>query len=128
MQRFFGERTPCRVVLEAGTHALWVAWGLSSQGHEVLVAHPRRLRLIYQNPGKNDRTDARNLAKLGRLDPSLLSPITPRSEARQKDLARIRGRKVLVASRTQLINHVRGVVKSLGYRVASCTRSACPIR
>jgi len=126
MQRFFGERPPCRVVIEAGTHALWVAWGLASQGYEVLVAHPRRLRLIYQNPGKNDRTDARHLAKLGRLDPSLLSPIRPRSEARQQDLARIRGRKVLVASRTQLINHVRGVVKSLGYRVPSCTSERFP--
>jgi hypothetical protein len=45
-------------------------------GHEVLVANAGRVSLIHQSDRKNDRLDARNLAKLARVDPSLLSPIT----------------------------------------------------
>ena len=36
----------------------------------VLVADPRKLRLIYQNDSKSDRVDAEYLARVGRLDPA----------------------------------------------------------
>ncbi len=38
------------------------------------MANPRKLRLIYKNESKSDRVDAEYLARLGRLDPSLLAP------------------------------------------------------
>jgi hypothetical protein len=63
-------------VLEAGTHSPWVSRLLADLGHEVLVANPRRLRLIYENENKSDRVDAEYLARVGRLDPSLLAPST----------------------------------------------------
>jgi transposase len=44
-----------RVVLEAGTHSPWVSRLLEGCEHEVYVANPRKLRLIYQNDSKNDR-------------------------------------------------------------------------
>ena len=37
---------PARIVLEAGSHSPWVAELLAEQGHEVVVANPRRLQLI----------------------------------------------------------------------------------
>ena len=113
-----------RVVIEAGTHSPWVSRLLADCGHEVLVANPRKLALITQNDSKDDPVDAELLARLGRVDPQLLSPIEHRGRQAQADLAVIRARDAVVAARTQLVNHVRGAVKSLGSRMASCsTRS-----
>jgi len=88
---------------------------------EVIVANPRRMQLITRNERKNDRTDAELLARLGRVDAQLLSPVTHRSVEHQADLAVKRARDVAVASRTALINHVRGAVKSLGLRLPTCS-------
>jgi len=35
-----------RVVMEVGTHSPWVSRRASAQGHDVIVANPRRVRLI----------------------------------------------------------------------------------
>lgn len=53
-----------RIVIECGTHSPWVSRLLQQLGHEVIVANPRRLRLISENDRKNDKADARLLAKL----------------------------------------------------------------
>jgi transposase len=113
----FGTLPPCRVVLEVGTHSPWVSRLLASHGHEVIVANPGRVRLIADSVRKTDRSDAETLARLGRIDPGLLSPISHRTVEAQADLAVIRAREALVSSRTSLINHVRGAVKSIGARL-----------
>lgn len=124
LEKRFRSCEAARVVIEAGTHSPWVSRLLADCGHEVLVANPRKLALIAQNDSKNDPVDAELLARLGRVDPQLLSPIEHRGVQAQADLAVIRARDAVVAARTQLVNHVRGAVKSLGARMASCsTRS-----
>jgi transposase len=109
-----------RVVVEAGTHSPWIARLFDEAGCEVVVANPRRVQLIAQSTRKNDRSDAETLARLGRADPQLLAPISHRSEQAQADLASIRARNALVASRTLLINHVRGAAKTVGTRIPNC--------
>jgi hypothetical protein len=49
-----------------------------------------------------------------RLDPTLLYPITHRTQQQQEDLSVIRVRAQLVKARTLLVNTARGAVKSLG--------------
>jgi transposase len=93
---------------------------LEECGHEVLVANARKLRLIYANKRKTDEIDAENLARLARVDPKLLYPIEHRGEECQAHLAIIRSREALVGARTQLVNHVRGAVKSFGGRLPKC--------
>jgi transposase len=93
---------------------------LEECGHEVLVANARKLRLIYANKRKTDEVDAENLARLARLDPKLLYPLKHRGEDSQAHMAIIRSREALVGSRTQLVNHVRGSVKSFGARLPKC--------
>ena len=110
-----GERH--RVILEVGVHSPWMSRLLVDLGHEVYVANARRLRAIYTNENKSDRVDAEYLARIGRLDPALLSPLTHRSPETQADLAVLRSRAVLVKVRSLLANHLRGVVKSAGGRV-----------
>jgi transposase len=78
------------------------------------------VKLITQSVRKNDRIDARQLARLARADPKLLSPIRHRGEAAQRDLAVIRARAELLAARTQLINSARGLVKPMGERLKKC--------
>lgn len=113
-----------RVVLEAGPHSHWISRLIEEEGHEVIVANPRRLKLIYDSDSKSDEVDAEALARLGRIDPSLLKPIKHRSLKSQSDLTIIRSRDILVKSRTQLVNHVRGVAKSFGVKLRKCsTRS-----
>lgn len=122
----FGRRSPMRIVLETGTSSPWASRVLKECGHEVIVANARRVRTIYQSDSKNDHLDAETLARLGRVDPKLLSPIEHRGVEAQADLAKIRARDVLVRSRTQLINHVRGAVKSFGGRLPSSSAEAFP--
>ena len=84
LRRKFAILPICRIALEVGAHSRWVSHRLKDLGHEVLVAHARKLRLIYHNPRKSDRVDAETLARLGRLDPKLLSPVhhrTPEAKA-----------------------------------------------
>ena len=104
-RRFCSEQRPLRIAIEAGTHSPWASRVLEEEcGHEVLVANPRKLRLIYTNKRKTDEIDAENLARLARLDPKLLYPLKHRGEDCQAHMAIIRSREALVSTRTQLVN------------------------
>jgi transposase len=124
LRRRFCSEQPLRIAIEAGTHSPWVNRVLEECGHEVLVANPRKVRLIYASKRKTDEIDAENLARLARLDPKLLYPLKHRGEDSQAHLAIIRSRQALVNVRTQLVNHVRGAVKSFGARLPKCPASS----
>ena len=124
LERRFSGSEPLRIVLEAGTHSPWVSRLLEEFGHDVIVANPRKLRLIYMNDSKSDRVDAEYLARVGRLDPQLLAPLRHRSAQTQEDLALLRSRTCLVRARTRLISHARGTVKSFGGRLPRCGADA----
>jgi transposase len=121
MERYFGGRPRCRVVLEASTHSPWLSRQLKELGHEVVVANTSEVYAKRPRKRRNDRTDAEFLARQGRADVELLHPIQHRSAEAQKDLALLRARDQLVGARTKLINHVRGAVKSLGGRINKCS-------
>jgi len=116
----FASMGASRIAMEVGTHSPWVKRLLESWNHEVIVANAHRVRLITESTRKDDRLDARKLARLARVDPELLSPIRHRSEGAQAHLVMIRARAALVEARTKLVNSARGVTKSFGERLASC--------
>lgn len=120
MAEFFGVLARCRIALEVGTHSPWVSRLLAELGHEVIVANARQVKLISQSTRKDDRLDARTLARLARIDPQLLRPIRHRSEQAQLDLMQIRVRAELVEVRTSLINAARGMAKAAGERLPKC--------
>jgi len=124
LARYFEVKPAMRVALEVGTHSPWVSRLLVSWGHEVLVANPRKVRLIAHSRRKSDRFDGRTLARLARLDPELLWPVRHRSSDCQQDLAVLRARAALVRARTLLVNHLRGAVKSCGGRLPSCSAAS----
>lgn len=102
------------VALEVGTHSPWISRLLAEAGCEVIVANARKLRAIYQNERKCDKIDAQMLAKLVRVDPSLLHPVQHASEQSQRDSLNLKLRDILVRQRVHIISSVRGVLKSLG--------------
>src|SRR3984893_239696 len=79
MKEVFGGMPRSRIALETGMHSPWVSRLLSELGHEVIVAHARNVRLIGESRRKDDRFDARTLARLVRIDPQLLAPVKRRS-------------------------------------------------
>lgn len=120
-RRRFDSVEHMKIAIEVGTHSTWVSRILEECGHEVLIANPRQTRLIYSDKRKTDKIDAQKLARLARFDPELLYPIEHRGQESQANLALIHSRDALVRSRTQLINHVRGTVKSFGARLPGCS-------
>jgi transposase len=120
MREVFGAKPRSRMALETGMHSPWVSRLLSELGHEVIVAHARKVRLIGESRRKDDRLDARTLARLARIDPQLLCPVQHRSAKAQADLTVIRARAGLVRARTALVNTARGLAKSYGERLRGC--------
>ncbi len=123
MTTFF-TREPAHVVIEVGGHSRWVSSLLEGLGHRVTIANPRRVKLISASNNKTDEHDAELLARLGRADESLLAPMVHRGSEVQADLAIAKARDTLVATRTKLVNHVRGTVKSFGERLPKCSSSS----
>jgi transposase len=121
MRRRFDSTERTKIAIEVGTHSPWASRLLTECGHEVLIANPRKTRLIYGQRRKTDKLDAQKLARLARADPELLYPVEHRGCESQAHLAVVHSREALVRSRTQMINHVRGTVKSFGYRLPKCS-------
>src|SRR6202521_171128 len=120
MKQTFGKIPRSLIALETGTHAPWASRLLTELGHEVLVAHAQKVERITKSNRKDDRRDARTLARLARMDPELLGPVRHRSARAQIHLTVIRARAELVSARTALVNAARGLVKSYGERLPKC--------
>src|SRR3979490_1655040 len=116
MKQIFEKIPRSLIALETGTHSPWVSRLLTELGHEVIVAHAQKVQLITKSNRKDDRHDARTLARLARIDPELLGPVRHRSAQAQIHLTVIRARAELVRVRTSLVNAARGLVKSYATR------------
>jgi len=111
-EQVFGKIPRSRVAMETGTHSPWISRQLTQWGHEVIVAHARNVRRIGESSRKDDRLDARTLARLARIDPALLGPVRHRSAKAEIHLTVIRARAAVVSTRTALVNAARGLTKS----------------
>jgi hypothetical protein len=120
IKQTFGKIPRSLIAMETGTHSPWVSRLLTELGHEVLVAHAQKVELITKSNRKDDRHDARTLARLARIDPELLGPVRHRSAKAQIHLTVIRARAELVSARTALVNAARGLAKSYGERLHKC--------
>lgn len=119
-QRFFKKEEPAKIAIEAGAHSHWIADSLEKLGHTVVVANPRRVRLIAENREKDDQIDAEFLARLLRTDPKLLAPTYVRDENNLFSKAYLKVRGTYAKTRTMLINTARGIVKPFGCKLPKC--------
>lgn len=124
LRDFFRQRERCRVIFEAGPHALWVSELLTQLGHEPMACHARRVRLIAESRNKNDRVDAELLVRLSLSDLELIRPIQQRSRATLEQRSLIRTRAALVDTQKRLRTMLRGLVKPFGIRLPSGKKRA----
>src|ERR1700737_4287682 len=120
MKQTFGKIPRSLIALETGTHSPWVSRLLTELGYEVIVAHAQKVQLITKSNRKDDRHDARTLARLARIDPELLGPVRHRSVQAQLPLTGIRAGAERVRAQRALVNAARGLVKSYGQRLPKC--------
>lgn len=106
-----------RIAMETGTHSHWIREEVEAAGHEAIVANARELAAVTGRSRRTDGQDARQLARLARVDPALLNPVELRRTLEQADLFVIRARAVLVEARTMLINFARAAAKTMGHRL-----------
>jgi transposase len=100
------------ICFEASTNYGWLHDALVPIADRVVVAHPGRLRLIFESRRKNDRIDAERLAKLLYLDavPTVYVP-----SINVRDWRRfIEHRRRAVGSRTRIKNAIRALLRTYG--------------
>jgi len=114
MAQLFDRFPGARVVMEASTPTRWINNLARRQGHEVIIANPRKIPVITANIRKSDRNDARLLGEIGQFKPELLSPIELREDVYQLVRTRLFARQQLVKTRSSLCTFVRSQVKSVG--------------
>jgi transposase len=106
---------PFQVCFEASTNFVWFYRELIKIAKRVVVAHPRKLKLIYQASRKNDRLDASRLAKLLFVDeiPEVYVP----SEFYRDWRSFIEFRKRCVDEQTRTKNKMRALLRTHGIEV-----------
>jgi transposase len=121
-EMYFKAMSRSRIALEVGTHSPWTSSLLEKLGHSVCVANPRKVGGGKKKGNrKNDKLDARTLARLLKADPKLLYPIQHRGETARHSLVLLRARQAVMEVRTKLICAARGLVKSDGKRLPRCS-------
>jgi transposase len=109
--RFFAERKPALVLLEAcGTSHYW-AREIQRLGHQVLLLPPADVRR-YVRRDKTDRSDAKGLLEAHRNED--IHPVPVKSVAQQTLTGLHRLRSAWVGDRTARINLIRGILRELG--------------
>ena len=109
------------IAFETGTHCRWMDRHFKSLGFTTFIANPGKVPSITKSNTKNDRNDARELARLAIADVEMLHPVKLRDEVYQQMLRYHRGRNELICVRTKLISQLRGFAKSIGFRIEDCS-------
>ncbi len=107
-----GLQQPVAVCYEASLGAGYLHDALAGFVQRVEVAHPGRLRLIFRSNRKNDRVDARKLAKLLFLDEVPVVHMPTEAVRNWRGLVEYRVR--LVSKRTGVKNALRSILRTCG--------------
>jgi transposase len=110
-ERFWIDRLPCRVVMEACATSHYWGRRLRSLGFDVILIPPHYVR-PYVRRNKTDRTDCEALLEALRC--AGIQPVALKSEDQQAITALHRMRSRWVATRTARINTLRGLLSEFG--------------
>ena len=126
VREFFVRHAGATVGMETGTHVRWIAALAKECKCNPVVGNARKLRLVFESSRKNDWRDAEMIAELCRTNKTLFHPVELRPEERHKLLQLLKMRDVLVASRTRLVNSVRGLCEANGVLLPKCSADSFP--
>jgi transposase len=108
IRSFFAGLGPFEAVIEATASYEWLVRLIEPAARRVLLAHPKKLRVIAESVRKSDRLDAQVLAEFLALD---LIPTSYRPTPRQRDHRRlVRQRQSLQRRITAVKNRLRRVL------------------
>jgi transposase len=128
LEKLMHALAPCRVIVETSSGAFRVAAAAKAAGHEVKVVPATLAKQlgIGARGIKTDQRDARALSEVSRrID--LPSVHIPSAEA--QDLrALVRAHATLVETRTKMVNHVRGWVRTQLLKLLRGTTATLPER
>jgi len=117
-RKYFGDwaKKPAYVAVEAGGHTRWIHDVITQLGISVYVVNPLKVKLIAESKKKTDKIDAKILADLLRMDGLPRRVFVATGESRElRDL--LRSRQQLIKSTTNVMNHVRGLLRQEGIRL-----------
>lgn len=120
--------SPSRVILETSSEAFRIADAARAAGHEVRVVRSTLAKElgVGERGIKTDLRDARKLSEVStRID--LPSVHIPSEEARELR-SLVRSREMLVSSRTRMINHVRGWLRTQLLKLRGGATATFPAR
>lgn len=121
--RFFAQRSPATVLLEAcGSSHHW-ARQIEAHGHRVLLLPPRHVRR-YVLRDKTDRADATALLEAHRNEQ--IAPVPVKTLHQQTLAALHRIRSAWLATRTARLNTIRGLLRELGVTIPQGARRVIP--
>jgi transposase len=119
---------PSRVILETSSEAFRVADAAKAAGHEVRVVPGTLAKQlgIGERGIKTDLRDARKLSEVStRIDlPSVHIPTTEARELRSL----VRSREALISTRTKLVNHARGWLRTMLLKIRGGATNTFPDR
>ena len=122
--RFFAQRRPLRVLLEAcGTSHHW-ARELDHLGHRVLLLPPHLVRPYRHAHKKTDRADAKALLEAYRNEE--IRPVPVKTVSHQALTALHRLRAGWMDTRTRRINAIRGLLREFGHPIPQGARHVVP--
>ena len=121
--RFFAEREPATVVLEACGSAHHWGRKLRELGHTVVLLPPQYVR-PYVRRNKTDRADAGALLEAYRNGE--IQPVPIKSVDQQQLAALHRLRSAWLATRTARLNGLRGILRELGMVIPVGARHVVP--
>jgi transposase len=121
--RFFAERAPATVVMEACGMAHHWGRELHQQGHRVILLPPHAVR-PYVPRNKTDRNDAKGILEAYRNQAIHPVPVKTVPQQILTTLHRMRSR--WMATRTSRINTVRGALREFGLAIPVGSRQVVP--
>ena len=108
VQAFFQKLGACQVVVEATASYEWFVRLVEPLAEKVLLAHPKKLRVIAESTRKSDKLDAQVLAEFLALD---MIPTSYRPTPRQRDHRRLVRQRDMVQRRiTSVKNRLRRIM------------------
>jgi transposase len=122
--RFFVNRPPCRIVMEACGSAHHHARRLGSQGHEVVLL-PAQYARAYVRRNKTDAADAAALIEAARCPEIRPVPIKSVDQQALQQLHRLRSQ--WMATRTRRLNFLRGCLREFGISIPAGAQRAIQV-
>jgi transposase len=105
---FFSDNKPFQVSVEATASYHWFIELLEPMADKIVLAHPKKMRIIAESRNKSDRVDARVLAE---FLANGWTPLAYRPTLRQREhRTLVRHRQFLIRERTMVRNKIRRIV------------------